>query len=157
STARAASAQSPRETITTKAMVAAIPNCFISSPRAVKLSPRMSTHFTVQPFDKYSIVEFKTASLMDPIILEEIGKELYRLVDEEDRRKLVLDFERVQYLSSQAIGIILTLNKKLGGLKYSKLVLCGVGPKLMELLKITRLDRILTVKPSQREAVKVMP
>src|SRR3954468_24422937 len=115
----------------------------------------MTTHFIVQPFDKYSVVEFKTASLMDPIILEEIGKELYRLVDDEDRRKLVLDFERVQYLSSQAIGIILTLNKKLGVLKNSKLVLCGVGPKLMELLKITRLDRILTVKPTQEDAVKV--
>ena len=72
-----------------------------------------TTHFTVQPFEKYSVVEFSTASLMDPIILEEIGKELYRLVDEEDRRKLILDFEKVQYLSSQAIGIILTLNKKL--------------------------------------------
>ncbi len=114
-----------------------------------------STHFIVQPFDKYSVVEFKTTSLMDPIILEEIGKELYRLVDEEDRRKLLLDFEKVQYLSSQAIGIILTLNKKLGQLKGSKLVLCGVGPKLMELLKITRLDRILTVKPTQHEGVKV--
>jgi anti-sigma B factor antagonist len=115
----------------------------------------MNPHFTVQPFDKYSVVEFRTPSLMDPIILEEIGKELYRLVDEEDRRKLVLDFEKVQYLSSQAIGIILTLNKKLAALKYSKLVLCGVGPKLMELLKITRLDRILSVKPTQSEAVKV--
>ena len=114
-----------------------------------------STHFTVQPFDKYSVVEFKTPSLMDPIILEEIGQELYRLVDEEDRRKLLLDFEKVQYLSSQAIGIILTLNKKLGALKGSRLVLCGVGPKLMELLKITRLDRILTVKPTQHEGAKV--
>jgi anti-sigma B factor antagonist len=115
----------------------------------------MNPHFTVHPFDKFSVVEFRTASLMDPLILEEIGKELYRLVDEEDRRKLVLDFERVQYLSSQAIGIVLTLNKKLSPLKYSKLVLCGVGPKLMELLKITRLDRILTIKPTQQEAVKV--
>jgi anti-sigma B factor antagonist len=114
-----------------------------------------STHFIVQPFDKYSVIEFRTASLMDPIILEEIGRELYRLVDEEDRRKLVLDFERVQYLSSQAIGIVLTLNKKLSALKGSKMILCGVGPKLMELLKITRLDRILTVKPTQHEAVKV--
>ena len=114
-----------------------------------------STHFIVQPFDKYSVVEFKPPSWMDPIILEEIGKELYRLVDEEDRRKLLLDFEKVQYLSSQAIGIILTLQKKLGALKNSKLVLCGVGPKLMELLKITRLDRILTVKPTQHDAVKV--
>ena len=116
----------------------------------------MSTHFTVQPIEKFTVVEFKTPSLMDPLILEEIGKELYRLVDEEDKRRLILDFEKVQYLSSQAIGIVLTLNKKLAALKNSKFVLCGVGPKLMELLKITRLDRILTIKPSQREAVKVL-
>ena len=115
----------------------------------------MNPHFTVHPFPKYSIVEFHTPSLMDPIQLEEIGKELYRLVEEEDRRKIVLDFEKVQYLSSQAIGIILTLQKKLGALKHSKMVLCGVGPKLMELLKITRLDRILVVKPTQKEAVHV--
>jgi anti-sigma B factor antagonist len=115
----------------------------------------MNPHFTVHPFEKYSVVEFRTPSLMDPIILEDIGRELYRLVDEEDRRKLVLDFEKVQYLSSQAIGIILTLNKKMAPLKYSKLILCGVGPKLMELLKITRLDRILTIKPTQQDAVKV--
>ena len=116
----------------------------------------MSTHFTVQPIEKFTVVEFKTASLMDPMILEEIGQELYRLVDEEDKRRLILDFEKVQYLSSQAIGIVLTLNKKLNALKGSKFVLCGVGPKLLELLKITRLDRILTVKPTQREAVKVL-
>ena len=116
----------------------------------------MSTHFTVQPIEKFTVVEFKTASLMDPMILEEIGQELYRLVDEEDRRRLILDFEKVQYLSSQAIGIVLTLNKKLNALKGSKFVLCGVGPKLLELLKITRLDRILTVKPTQKEAVKVL-
>jgi anti-sigma B factor antagonist len=116
----------------------------------------MSTHFTVQPIEKFTVVEFKTPSLMDPLILEEIGKELYRLVDEEDKRRLILDFEKVQYLSSQAIGIVLTLNKKLTALKNSKFVLCGVGPKLLELLKITRLDRILTVKPTQKEAVKVL-
>ena len=116
----------------------------------------MSTHFTVQPVEKFTVVEFKTPSLMDPQILEEIGQELYRLVDEEDRRRVVLDFEKVQYLSSQAIGIVLNLNKKLAALKNSKFVLCGVGPKLLELLKITRLDRILTVKPTQKEAVKVL-
>ena len=116
----------------------------------------MSTHFTVQQIEKFTVVEFITPSLMDPLVLEEIGKELYRIVDEEDKRRLILDFEKVQYLSSQAIGIVLTLNKKLTALKNSKFVLCGVGPKLLDLLKITRLDRILTVKPTQKEAVKVL-
>jgi anti-sigma B factor antagonist len=112
--------------------------------------------FTVQQVDKFTVVEFKSPSLMDPLELEQLGQQLYRLVDEEDRRKVILDFERVQYLSSQAIGIVLTMNKKLGSLSNSKLVLCGVGPRLMELLKITRLDRLLTVKPTQREALKVV-
>jgi|SRR5688572_32914295 len=112
--------------------------------------------FTVQQIDKFTVVEFKSPSLMDPLELEQLGQQLYRLVDEEDRRKVILDFEKVQYLSSQAIGIVLTMNKKLGSLSNSKLVLCGVGPRLMELLKITRLDRLLTVKPSQREALKVV-
>ena len=40
-------------------------------------------------------------------------------------------------------------------LKNSKLILCAVGPKLMELIKLTRLDRLLTIKPSQKEAVNV--
>ena len=127
----------------------------LSYPPDMSTAPGSAPHFIVQPFDKYSVVEFKTASLMDPIILEEIGKELYRLVDDEDRRKLILDFEKVQYLSSQAIGIILTLNKKLTGTSAGgqNLVLCGVGPQLMQLLKITRLDRILTIKPTQKEAM----
>ena len=92
---------------------------------------------------------------MDSVQLEEIAKSLYRLVDEEDQRRIVMDFEKVTYLSSQAIGIVLQMNKKLSALKNSKLVLCGVGARLMELIKITRLDKILTIKPSQKEAVKV--
>jgi anti-anti-sigma factor len=111
--------------------------------------------YTVSTVEKFTVIEFRIPSLMDPVQLEDIGKNLYHLVDAEDRRRIVLDFEKVTYLSSQAIGIVLTMNRKLSGLKNSKLVLCGVGPRLMELIKITRLDKILTIKPTQREAVKV--
>jgi hypothetical protein len=30
-----------------------------------------------------------------------------------------------------------------------------VGAKLLELIKITRLDKVLVIKPTQKEAVKV--
>lgn len=116
----------------------------------------MSQHFTVQQIEKFTVIEFRTASLMDPIELEQIGQSLYHLVDAQDKRLVVMDFEKVEYLSSQAIGIVLTMNKKLSALKNSRLILCGVGERLMQLLKITRLDRILTIKPSQREAIKVL-
>src|SRR5205085_9268476 len=106
-----------------------------NQPAAAGPNPANSAPFNVNQVEKFTVIEFKNPSLMDPLELEQIGQQLYRLVDEEDRRKIILDFERVQYLSSQAIGIVLTMNKKLGSLKNSKLVLCGVGPRLMELLK----------------------
>jgi anti-sigma B factor antagonist len=113
-----------------------------------------SAHFITQHIEKWLVIEFKTTSLMDPLELEKIGQQLYHLVDAEDNRRVIMDFEKVQYLSSQAIGIVITMHKKLNSLKNSKLVLCAVNPKLMELIKITRLDRILTIKPSQKESLK---
>ena len=112
------------------------------------------SQFNVQEIGENTVVEFTSASLMDPIELEQIAQQLYKLVDEQDRRRIILDFEKVQYLSSQAIGILLAMQKKLSALKKSTLVLCGVGARLMELLRITRLDRVLTIKPSQKEAIK---
>ena len=120
------------------------------------LPPVMDLPLLVQPIEKFTVCEFRTASLMDPPLLERLGAAIYRLVDEEDRRLVILDFEQVQFLSSQAIGIILTLKKKLDKLPHSMLVLCGVGPTLMQLISITRLDRVLTIKPTQKEALKVL-
>jgi anti-sigma B factor antagonist len=121
------------------------------------MEPAAAEHlpFLVSRVEHWTVVEFRTASLMDPIVLESTGQALYQLIDEQDHRLIILDFARVQYISSQAIGIVLTMNKKLGQLNRSRLVLCGVGDKLMQLIKITRLDRLLTIKPSQHEAVKL--
>lgn len=112
---------------------------------------------TIQTVKKWTVVEFRTASLMDPLELQAIGDTLYHLVDAQDKRTIILDFTKVEFLSSQAIGILLTMNKKLAALGGSKLVLCGVGARLTELLRITRLDKILTIKPTQKEAVEAFP
>jgi anti-sigma B factor antagonist len=128
-----------------------------STNSALSNSPVNPTnaHFTTQTIDKWLVIEFRTPSLMDPVQLDQIAQQLYRLVDAEDRRKIIMDFEKVQYLSSQAIGIVMNMNKKIMALK-GKLILCGVGGKLMELVKITRLDKVLMIKPTQAEAVRVV-
>ena len=56
----------------------------------------MSQHLTIHPIGKSTVVEFRNPSLMDPIELESIAKSLYELVDDQDRRQIVLDFEKVQ-------------------------------------------------------------
>src|SRR2546428_1178875 len=74
--------------------------------RVNQLDASSSPHFTIQKIEKFTVIEFRTPSLMDPVQLEDIGKSLYRLIDEEDQRRIVMDFEKVTYLSSQAIGIV---------------------------------------------------
>jgi len=113
----------------------------------------MNTNFIYNKVEKWTVVEFRTPNLMDPPVLESIQTDLLRLVEIEDRRQVVLDFEKVQYVSSQAIGIVIHMHKKLSGLPHSKLVLCSVPPKIMELLRILRLDKLLKIVPTQREAV----
>ncbi len=110
--------------------------------------------FTQQQVGQYTIIEFYDSSLMDPSALDDLGKKLYRLIDAEDRRCIVLDFARVQYISSQFIGILLAMQKKLSALPRSSLQLCSVNPRLVELLRITKLDRVLHVRSSQQEAVQ---
>ncbi|MEM8874372.1 MAG: STAS domain-containing protein [Planctomycetota bacterium] len=100
-----------------------------------------------------SIVEIQAGSLMDPPVLEAIKDRLLHLIDDQDRRKMVLNFERVEYISSQMIGVLLAVRQRCESLPGGQLVLCGVGKNLLELLKLMKLHKLLTIKKSQREAV----
>ena len=115
----------------------------------------MDDIYKLRQYGRHTVVAFQTPSLVNAADVERLRAALIRLVDQDKPPHLVLDFRRVQFLSSQVIGILLTLNKKLIGraVDATPLVLCGVGPQLIELLKISRLDRILTIKPTRKEAI----
>jgi anti-anti-sigma regulatory factor len=49
----------------------------------------------------------------------------------------------------------MNMNKKAAAIKGGKCILCGVSPPLLQLLKITRLDRILKIAKDQKEATGV--
>lgn len=107
----------------------------------------------IQQIGDHTVVDFLSASIIDTPQINEIRDILNHLVVQEDRRLLVLNFERVMFISSQFIGVLLETNTNLMKLPHSKLVLCGVGKELMQLLKITKLDRVLTLKNSEKEAI----
>jgi anti-sigma B factor antagonist len=112
----------------------------------------MEPFFKVGHVNPYTIVQFETASLMSGSELQRIEQALYQLVDD-GGKFLLLDFEKVQYLSSQAIGMVVALRAKTSK-AAGKLALCGVGPQLQQLLKITALDRILPIYKSRKDALE---
>ncbi len=99
-----------------------------------------------------TVAFIEDTSLLDPVAIESIRARLVQLVDEEDRRKLVVDFRRVQHLSSQMIGAVIELHKKSVAIK-GKLVLCGMRDPVREGFKITKLDKLLTIVGDEKDAV----
>jgi len=113
----------------------------------------MDTQFTIERIDRVTAVTFLTQSLMNQSELERIGLALETLVDD-GARAIVLDFSAVQFLSSLGIRMILLLQQKLKKAGGKGLCVCGISPQLAELLRITRLDKVLKIARSREEAIR---
>lgn len=69
--------------------------------------------------------------------------------------RLVVDLGAVTMLSSIGLGALVTLHKRCreeGGV----FVVCGIGKEIRELLKITHLDRVLTIVKDAAAGVKAV-
>ncbi|MDB5298132.1 MAG: anti-anti-sigma factor [Phycisphaerales bacterium] len=115
----------------------------------------MNPYFTTaNDADGHTVVRFVTESLMNQSDIEAAGAALCRLAAGPGPHRLVLDLALVRHLSSQAIGILVRLNKQVGTVPGSTLVLCGVYPPLTDLLRITRLDKVFVVRPTRDAALR---
>ena len=74
------------------------------------------------------------------------------LVGEADSAKFVLDFVNVGHMSSSALGMLITLHKRVHQ-RGGQLRLCNIRPSIYEVFVITRLNEILQIYPSRQEAV----
>ena len=115
----------------------------------------MSDFFTAEPSGKVTVITFQTETLMNAHDLDQIGAEIYGLIEDGHHSQILINFEKVMYVSSQAIGIIMAVRKKLAVIPKSRLVLCQVGPSVVQLLKITGLEKLLTIKPTTKDGLKV--
>ena len=84
--------------------------------------------------------------------IQEVGDQLYSLVEDEGHRNLLLNFGNVQYLSSAALGKLINLKKKVASVK-GKLKLCCIHTDLLEVFRITRLDQVFEIYGDEQSAL----
>ena len=100
-----------------------------------------------------TVVNFEDTAILDTLQVEQIGEALYELVDGKACRKIILDFTKVQLLSSSALGILITLLKKSSEIK-GRVVLCSLRPELRKIFKISRLDKMFEFADNEEEALE---
>ncbi len=85
-----------------------------------------------------------SAPVLERKLLEQIEK---------GKTKLVLDFAKVDYLSSAGMRLLLSTTKKLKG-NSGGLHLCSVGEEVMEIIKMAGFERIIHIFPTEQEALQ---
>ena len=112
-----------------------------------------SQRLDIEEVGDVTVAKFVDKKILDEANIQVIGSNLFALIDEDGRRKIVLDFSLVEYLSSAALGKLITLDKKAKAAK-SKLRLCCIRPDIYEVFEITRLNKIFDIKATQEEALQ---
>ncbi len=107
----------------------------------------------IQNYAGVTVVTFQEASILDSNVIDQIAEELYELTDKQHKKQMVLDFSNVKFLASHALGVLITLNKKVQAIKGT-LALCSMRKDLMEVFKITRLDKVFNFYKDDTEALK---
>lgn len=99
-----------------------------------------------------TIVRFTETKITDSGRIEELRHELTRLADTEQPYKVLLNFDKVDYLSSEALRAFLLLSKKLKG-RGAVLKLCNVAPPILQVFEITGLNKVFDIKPTLVDAL----
>lgn len=116
------------------------------------MSQGNARHLRLESIDGVTVVSFVESKIVSEESIQEVGEQLYSLVDSEGHRQLLLNFGNVQYMSSAALGKLINLKKKVGA-AGGKLKLCCIHPELKVVFKITRLDQVFEIFDEEQTAL----
>ena len=102
--------------------------------------------------DDVLIVDFVETSILDQDKVDSVGSELKAIPDQNGIEKILVDMNRVDYMSSAMIGEFIQLEKKCKQASIA-LKLCNMSHELNDLFKVTRLDQIFAIYSSKEEAL----
>jgi len=114
----------------------------------------MSTveHLKIEEQGEVTVVYLREPRVTDPVEIEEIGKQLYQVLEFKNCAKVVVDFEDVEFLSSATIGKLISLNRKAKACKAT-LRFCNLRSELRDIFHLCSLDRLFEVHDSKAAAI----
>ncbi len=107
----------------------------------------------LESFGDIGIVRFATSRVLDGSNVDQLGQEFEYLIKEKYVIKMVVNFEKVKYMSSAVLGKLITLHKLITAEK-GKLKFACIDPTVMEIFKIMKLDKLFKIFETEEKAVE---
>ena len=99
------------------------------------------------------IATFPNDRIIDELLIQKLGDEMIQLTLAPETKHIIINFQSVEFMSSAMLGKLNLLNKKSREAEKT-LQFCSINENLMEVFKITNLDRVFTIVPTEADALK---
>jgi anti-sigma B factor antagonist len=98
------------------------------------------------------VVTFENAAGLNDFRNSALRDGLYELAQNPGETRLVVDLEKVDYLSSSGVAILVGLKRRVET-KGGKIVIFHVQPIVSDLLAVMKLDRFFLIADDESEAI----
>jgi anti-sigma B factor antagonist len=122
-------------------------------PSPVPFVRRTRMSIATQSKDGILTIYFLSPRILDEVQLEQLAKDVLTQLDKSTEERVILDFQKVQFMSSSMLGKLVMINKKCKEFKV-KLKLSAIDPEIFKVFKITKLDKLFDIEPDETAARK---
>ncbi len=99
-----------------------------------------------------TVAQILDRKVLDSGHIQELASELEALITQETAKGILVNFSKVEFLSSAALNKLINFNKKVksaGG----TLVLTNLRPEIEEVFVITRLNQLFSIKETEADGL----
>jgi len=107
----------------------------------------------VRTVGNIAVVHFIDSKILEEMQIKWLGNELYDLIGEQHRSRIVINFQNVQRFSTALFGKLIGLKKKAveaGG----NVRLCCIPSPVMEIFRVTGLNQAFDISGDELSAIK---
>jgi len=102
--------------------------------------------------DDVQVLDFEETKILDQETVDSIGSELQAIAQSTEAKKIVVDMNRIELMTSTMIGQFVTFNNRCQNRDIA-VHFCNLTSQIQELFKITKLDTMLTISDTREKAI----
>jgi anti-anti-sigma factor len=113
----------------------------------------MEDYYVSRSVDSVLVITFRQSHILDSVTIERMSAGLKDLIEKAAEGRFLFDFDRVAYLSSSALGMLIGLQRRVLQ-RQGKMKLAGINNEVMEVFRITKLDTVFDMYKDEVSAVE---
>lgn len=101
----------------------------------------------------FAVVAFKATSVSNVEGIAAASEKIKKFIEDNHPEKIIFDFEKVKFFSSQVLGLLLDIRAELQT-HDGEVVISAINPQLHRIFKITNLNKIFRFFPDKESAIQ---